>query len=85
MHQKLTAGQMLDRDFLEIRRRLLDIAAAFDRIERADAPDSVRADPRIATLREAAHMAVDERGDRARRVQMVFSDEYDKTWRGTST
>lgn len=77
----LGAKQMLDREFLEIRRRLLDVAAAFDRIERADGYDDVRSAPRMAMLRQAARTLIDEARDRTERVQMVFSDNYDESWR----
>ncbi len=79
----LGAKQMLDREFLEIRRRLLDVAAALERIERADGYDEVRSAPHMAMLREAARVLIDEAPNRAERVQMVFSDDYDEAWRDT--
>ena len=77
MPTTLTAAEMLDREFLEIRRRVLDIAASFDRIERCPEASAVAADPRIARLREAIGLLTDNQGDRARRIQMAFSDPYD--------
>ncbi|MHC4698713.1 MAG: hypothetical protein ACYTFA_18445 [Planctomycetota bacterium] len=85
MPGKLTVGDYLDREFLEIRRRLIDIAAALDRIDRADGSDDLRSDPRMETLRQAALVLNDGQGGRAERVQMVFSDTYDAAWRGGST
>ena len=35
MSHPLSAGQTLDREFLAIRARLIDVAAALDRIDRA--------------------------------------------------
>ena len=78
MTTKLTAAEMLDREFLEIRCRLLDIAAALDRIDRADATDAVQSDPRMAKLQEATRLLVDGQPDRAERMQMVLSDPYDE-------
>ncbi len=80
MTTKLSAADMLDREFLEIRCRLLDIAAALDRIDRAEGAEAVRADPRITRLGEAAGILVDGQPERAKRVQMLFSDPYDPAW-----
>ncbi len=83
MPTKLTANEMLDREFLEIRLRLLDIAAAFDRIERSADASKVASDPRLVRLHQAVGVLTDRGGDRARRVQMVFSDPYDADWRAS--
>jgi len=80
MNTKLCAADMLDREFLEIRCRLLDIAAAMDRIDRAEGAQAVRAHPRVARLSEAAGILVDGQPERAKRVQMLFSDPYDPAW-----
>ncbi len=81
MPDRLTAGDYLDREFLEIRRRLIDIAAALDRIDRANGSDDLSSDPRMERLRQAVLVLTDGQGDRAERVQMVFSDAYDNAWR----
>ena len=81
MPGKHTAGEMLDREFLEIRCRLLAIAAALDRIDRAEGADAIRSDPRITKLHDAVRILIDGRPDRSQRMQMVFSDPYDEAWR----
>jgi len=81
MPTPMTAAETLDREFLQIRCRLLEIAAAMDRIDRAAEPGKVSVDPRLSQLREAAGLLVDGRVDRAERVQMLFSDPYDENWR----
>ena len=81
MPMLMTAAETLDREFLNIRCRILDIAAALDRIDRAADPGSVSADPRVTKLREAVGLLTDGKGDRAVRVQMAFSDPYDENWR----
>ena len=83
MAAKLAAADVLDREFLEIRRRLLDIAAALDRIDRADGADAAHSNPRVTKLHEAMCVLVDGEADRVERVQMVFSDPYEKDWRAT--
>ncbi|RJP37992.1 MAG: hypothetical protein C4547_05135 [Phycisphaerales bacterium] len=82
MQTVLTAKQHLDRDFLEMRRRVLDLAAALDRMGSAAGADAAGADPRAAALKTAVGVLIDGKPDRARRVQMVFSDPYDAGWRG---
>lgn len=76
-----TAIEMLDRNFLVIRHRMLDIAAALDRIYRANDSGKVRSDPRFAQLEEALRVLTDWKPDRAERIQMAFSLPYDATWR----
>jgi len=81
MSTNMTANDVLDREFLKARHEILDVAAALDRIERADGAGAVAGDPRMAQLREAIALLIDGKPDRAERVQMVFSDDYDPNWR----
>jgi hypothetical protein len=74
----LSAPEVLNREFLEIRCKILELAAAFDRLERADG--SVDEDPRTARLREALTTLLEQSNDRAEQVQMIFSREYDDEW-----
>ena len=78
MSLALTAPEVLNREFLEIRCKILELAAAFDRLERAEG--TVADDPRVARLREALQVVLDETADRAEQVQMVFSRHYDEAW-----
>jgi hypothetical protein len=69
------ARNTLDETFLEMRWRCLSLAADLDRIERADGGKTVlNSDPRLALLREALKVLVQNEPDRAQRVQMIFSD-----------
>ncbi len=76
-----TAWERLDRDFLHIRSRLIDIGAALDRIDAGSDGDALAADVRLATIREAAGVLGESVANRAERVQLLFSDPYDKDWR----
>ena len=76
-----TAVEALNRDFLEIRHRLLDIAAALDRMDRVDGAEQVQSDPRCTQLERAIRVLADGRPDRTERVQMVFSLPYDEHWK----
>ena len=75
----LNAPEMLDREFLEIRAQLLQVAAALDRIDRSGG--SVEDDPRMARIREAIGVVLSGDRGRAERLQAVFSREYDPQWR----
>ena len=76
----LSAPEVLNREFLEIRCKILELAAAFDRLERADG--SVEEDPRLGRLREALEVLLEQSNDRAEQVQMIFSREYEEDWQG---
>lgn len=76
-----TAKETLDRSFLDIRSRILDIAAGLDRVDRGSGGDSLRTDDRVNRIREALAALHDGAANRAERVQMLFSLPYDPTWR----
>jgi hypothetical protein len=78
MPTSLSAPEVLSREFLEIRCKILELAAAFDRLDRADG--SVAEDPRLGLLREALAVVREGATDRAEQVQMVFSRAYDDDW-----
>ena len=75
------ATEVLNREFLEIRAKLLEIAAALDRLDRAEG--TVALDPRLVGIHQA--LAVLDEGGRgkAERVQLIFSRPYDENWRAT--
>ena len=66
-----SAADVLDRDFLSIRCRLVELAAALDRIDRADG--SAAGDPRLAQIGRSLEILGGPSADRAERVQMEFS------------
>ncbi len=74
----LNASLMFDRSYLEMRHRILDLAAALDRIESAPGAASIAKDPRRPAINEALAILTDGQPDRATRVQMVFSDSYEE-------
>ena len=81
MNLPLSAPEILNREFLEIRCKILELAAAFDRLERAEG--SLGDDPRLIRLREALSVVRDQSHDRAEQVQMIFSRPYDEAWQET--
>ena len=78
----MTAKQTLDREFLEMRCRLLDLAASLDRIERRSDAPGIAADPRLDLLRKGAAILASAGERRAEQMQMLFSDPYVPEWRG---
>lgn len=75
----MTANQVLDREFLELRAKVLELAAAFDRLDRAEG--EIVKDPRWQRLHTALEVLKRPSSDRAEQVQMVFSREYEPDWR----
>jgi len=72
-----TPQQVLDREFLGIRSRLLDLAAALDRVDRASrtppAADPRIPDPRIDQIRRSLGVLAGGDPRRAEQVQQIFS------------
>ena len=61
---------ILDLQFIDARHKLIDVAAFLDRIDRHPGDD----DYRIAALKAALPLLLEERPDRARAVLEAFSD-----------
>jgi hypothetical protein len=70
--------QGMDREFLGIRCRLIELAAALDRIERHN--DKTADDPRLTQILRSLEILANRQPDRAERVQAVFSLPYVETW-----
>lgn len=66
-----TAAKILDSEFLDIRAKLIDLAASLDRIQRAEGSDA--RDPRIDNITEAARMLTGRTPNRAEQIQILFS------------
>jgi len=81
MPSTLSAPEVLNREFLEVRCKILELAAALDRLDRADG--SVNEDPRMALLREGIETLLEQSDGRAERMQLLFSRDYDEDWRKT--
>ncbi len=74
----MAAQAVLDREFLELRAKLLELAASFDRLDRGGgiSPD----DRRLQLIRLGLKVLLDETGDRAEQIQLIFSRPYDDDW-----
>lgn len=77
------ASAVLDRDFLELRGKILEVAATLDRLDRAPGPHTPDRPPdrRLAQLRQALEALLEPGPGRAETVQHIFSLDYDPAWR----
>ncbi len=81
MAGKLNATELLDREFLEVRHRIIDVAAALDRWGRAEDAVAIESDSRVHNIRKAIQLLAEPAESRAAAVQMLFSDAYEENWR----
>ncbi len=72
-----TTHEIVDHEFLELRARLLELGISLDRIARADGPT----DARLRMIEMGLTVLRDDEGDKARRIQQLFSREYSPDWR----
>lgn len=68
-------GELLDLYYLDMRSALLETAAAFDRLQRADALNPIMDDQRIHLLRSACRLLAGEEAGRTERILQLFSQE----------
>jgi hypothetical protein len=73
-----SAQAVFDREFLSIRAKLIELAAAFDRVDRGSG--SVADDPRLEKIRQGLEVLLEDQPGRAERIQMIFSRPYDPQW-----
>jgi len=79
MPTPIDAAEILDREFLEMRAKLLQVAATFDRLTRSEG--TVDDDPRMQKLRQALEVLLSDQANRAELIQMIFSRTYQEDWR----
>lgn len=73
-----SAPDVLNREFLEIRAKILELGAALDRLDRAEG--DVTSDPRMDHVRRGLAVLAQKGGGRAEQVQMIFSLTYQEGW-----
>ena len=73
-----TAQQIVLEDFMIARARIVELAATLDRIERAtgDVDDSKN----MQLLMQGMHILCDDEVEKAKRVQLLMSRQYDPQW-----
>ncbi len=70
---------ILEQEFLPLRAKLLEIAAALDRLDQAGVDG--RGDVRLTRIHDAIEKLRSTDGDRAAQIQLVFSRPYESDWR----
>jgi len=78
------ASQILTESFLDVRAKLLQVAATLDRIDRsadAEGPLSPAAKGQREQVDAAIEILLSGGSDRAERLQKLFSRDYDSNWR----
>ena len=75
----LTSEQILQREFLDMRAKLLEVAASMDRIDRATG--DVDDDLRMVRIHRALDILGSREDARAEKLQMLFSRAYKEDWR----
>lgn len=79
MSSSMSAQQVLDRDFLDNRAKILELAAALDRIDHATG--SAGSDPRMEQMRQSIALLNEAIDNRAEQVQRIFSLPYVSNWK----
>lgn len=75
----MTADAVLDREFLEMRAKILQLAASFDRLDRGEG--GIKDDRRMGLILQALKLLEDPHAGRAEKIQLLFSREYSGSWR----
>ena len=74
-----TGKEVFGQEFLAIRAKLIEVAAALDRIDRAGYGGD--GDPRRTQLQAAIQILLRPEDDRAEQLQLIFSRPYEVDWR----
>ncbi len=77
----MTTEQILDREYLEIRAKILQIAASFDRLDRGKG--GLPEDNRWELLQQGLQTLLKDDPEKAERIQMIFSLPFDEKWKET--
>lgn len=71
---------VLSQQFLEIRCKILDLAAQLDRLERGGNASSLASDPKFALIQKGLQLLTKEQPAKAQAIQELFSIPYDPSW-----
>lgn len=79
-----TSSEILSQEFLLARAKILEIAAFFDRLDapsQGAIPEGTAQRRQHDLLRAACQIVTDDQADKAARMQLLFSREYNPHWR----
>lgn len=77
------ARQIFEAEFQTLRCKMIETAAILDRLDRAAAahPEtSLTGDYRLPWIRQGLETLASEEPDRAKRLQLIFSQPYEEGW-----
>lgn len=74
-----TSSEIMSQEFLQIRAKILEIAAFYDRLDGDELNES--AANALQLLTDGCAILTDDQPDKAARVQLLFSRQYDAQWR----
>lgn len=73
------SAAVFEQEFLPVRAKILEVASALDRLDRADG--SLATDARRAKIQAAIQVLLRPEDDRAEQIQLIFSRPYEGDWR----
>ena len=73
-----SAAQIVADEFMIARAKIVELAATLDRIERASG--SVDDSRNMQLLAQGMHILIDDQIEKAKRVQLLMSRDYDPNW-----
>lgn len=73
------SADVFEQEFLPVRAKILEVAAALDRLDRASG--SLASDARRSQIQAAVQVLLRPDDDRAEQVQLIFSRPYKEDWR----
>jgi hypothetical protein len=79
MSSNRNSREVFDQEFLPMRAKLLEVAAALDRLDRTTG--SLASDSRRTQVHAAIQVLLRPDDDRAEQLQLIFSRPYDDDWR----
>ncbi len=74
-----SSSEVLEQEFLEIRAKILEVGAFFDRL--VASPAGEIDEDKLRRLKTACDILCDDSADKAKQIQLHFSREYQETWR----
>jgi hypothetical protein len=73
------SADVFDQEFLPVRAKILEVAAALDRFGRASG--SPASDSRWEQVQTAINVLLRHENNRAEQIQLIFSRPYEDSWR----
>jgi hypothetical protein len=75
---------LLEQQFLEIRCKILDLAAQLDRLHRGGDLEAIKGDPKWTRIQKGIAILANDQPAKAQSVQELFSLQYDPEWKKPS-